>query len=184
MLFYPYRFPQIQKGDVKIDKQMGGALAVVLILLMVASTLFNNYLTKRSGKGRVLYEKENPCIPYLAGFTMHLPLLPFFVTLIYSLFTEWTGILPRAFTLRNYQLLFSDLEFWTSLLRTMMICVISVAASIVTLLLAMYVVVIGISKAVRIIQFICMIPYALQGCDFVHQYRFSVLGNEYDFPIA
>jgi len=42
------------KGDVKIDKQMGGALAVVLILLMVLSTLFNNYLTKRSGKGRTL----------------------------------------------------------------------------------------------------------------------------------
>jgi len=42
------------KGDVKIDKQMGGALAVVLILFMVLSTLFNNYLTKRSGKGRSL----------------------------------------------------------------------------------------------------------------------------------
>ena len=42
------------KGDVKIDKQMGGALAVVLILFMVLSTLFNNYLTRRSGKGRTL----------------------------------------------------------------------------------------------------------------------------------
>ena len=90
-------------------------------------------------------------------------LLPFLVTLIYSLFTEWTGILPRAFTLRNYQQLFADSEFWMSLLRTIFICTISVAASIVTLLLAMYVVVVEYPMLGKIIQFICMIPHALQG---------------------
>lgn len=42
------------KGDVKIDKQTGGALAVILILLMVAATLCNNYLTKKNSKGRSL----------------------------------------------------------------------------------------------------------------------------------
>lgn len=42
------------KGDVQIDKQMGGALAVVLILLMVLCTLANNYLTKKNTKGRIL----------------------------------------------------------------------------------------------------------------------------------
>lgn len=42
------------KGDVQIDKATGGALAVVLILLMVAATLLNNYFTKRSAKGRDL----------------------------------------------------------------------------------------------------------------------------------
>lgn len=42
------------KGDVKIDKQMGGALAVVLIILMVLCTVANNYLTKRNAKGRTL----------------------------------------------------------------------------------------------------------------------------------
>lgn len=40
------------KGDVQIDAATGGALAVVLILLMVACTLVNNYFTKRASKGR------------------------------------------------------------------------------------------------------------------------------------
>lgn len=42
------------KGDVQIDRATGGALAVVLILLMVVATLINNYFTKRNTKGRDL----------------------------------------------------------------------------------------------------------------------------------
>ena len=42
------------KGDVRIDKQMGGALAVVLIFLMVLATSINNYLIKKNVKGRNL----------------------------------------------------------------------------------------------------------------------------------
>lgn len=42
------------KGDVQIDKATGGALAVVLILLMVSATTINNYFTKRAAKGRNL----------------------------------------------------------------------------------------------------------------------------------
>lgn len=42
------------KGDVEIDRATGGALAVVLILLMIAATLINNYFTKRNLKGRDL----------------------------------------------------------------------------------------------------------------------------------
>ena len=42
------------KGDVQIDKNTGGALAVVLILLMVAATAANNYFTKKNAKGRQL----------------------------------------------------------------------------------------------------------------------------------
>lgn len=42
------------KGDVQIDRATGGALAVVLILLMIAATLLNNYFTKRNLKGRDL----------------------------------------------------------------------------------------------------------------------------------
>lgn len=42
------------KGDVQIDKATGGALAVVMIILMVITTMINNYFTKRSAKGRNL----------------------------------------------------------------------------------------------------------------------------------
>lgn len=40
------------KGDVQIDKATGGALAIILILLMVIATVINNYFMKRSVKGR------------------------------------------------------------------------------------------------------------------------------------
>lgn len=60
-------------------------------------------------------------------------LIPFLATFIYSLSTEWTSILPTGFTLRNYQELFSDSEFWLSVMRTLIICVVSVAVTIVLL---------------------------------------------------
>lgn len=40
---------------------------------------------------------------------------PFLATFVYSLFTEWTGVLPRGFTLRNYQELFADTDFWLAI---------------------------------------------------------------------
>lgn len=40
------------KGDVQIDAATGGALACVLIVLMVVCTLVNNHFTKRASKGR------------------------------------------------------------------------------------------------------------------------------------
>lgn len=42
------------KGDVQIDAATGGALAVVLMLLMVACTLINNYFTRKAARGREL----------------------------------------------------------------------------------------------------------------------------------
>lgn len=42
------------KGDVQIDSATGGALAMVLILLMVAATMISNYFTKKSLRGRNL----------------------------------------------------------------------------------------------------------------------------------
>ena len=42
------------KGDVQTDAATGGALAMVLIALMVICTLVNNYFTRRAAKGREL----------------------------------------------------------------------------------------------------------------------------------
>lgn len=89
--------------------------------------------------------------------------IPFVVTLIYSLATEWTSVLPSGFTLRNYEQLFADAEFWMCIGRTLLICVISVSITIVLLLLAMYVVMLEAPALGKYVQIICMIPYALQG---------------------
>ncbi|MEL7568646.1 MAG: ABC transporter permease subunit [Dehalobacterium sp.] len=90
-------------------------------------------------------------------------LIPFGMTLIYSLFVEWTDVLPRGFTLRNYVHLFSDAEFWGSIGRTLVLCFVSVLLTITILLLAMYVVLTINRWLGKFMQFICMIPYALQG---------------------
>lgn len=90
-------------------------------------------------------------------------LIPFVVTLIYSLSTEWTSIVPTGFTLKNYVALFQDSDFWMSTARTLVICVGSVAITIILLLLAMYVVLVEIPKFGKYMQIVCMIPYALQG---------------------
>jgi putative spermidine/putrescine transport system permease protein len=90
-------------------------------------------------------------------------LLPFGMTLIYSLFVEWTGVLPRGFTLRNYTKLFSDAEFWACIGRTIVLCAVSVLLTIFVLLLAMYVVTAVNRKLGKFMQIVCMIPYALQG---------------------
>lgn len=90
-------------------------------------------------------------------------LLPFAMTLIYSLSVEWTDVLPHGFTLRNYAELFSNMEFWGSIGRTLVLCAVSVLLTIAVLLLAMYVVLVVNRRLGRIMQFICMIPYALQG---------------------
>lgn len=73
------------------------------------------------------------------------------------------GILPHGFTLRNYRMLFTDVEFFMSALRTIILCMVSVTFTIIILLMAMYVVVMRASWLSKYIQIICMIPYALQG---------------------
>ena len=88
---------------------------------------------------------------------------PFLATFVYSLFTEWTGVLPRGFTLRNYQELFADTDFWLAIGRTLILCAVSVLITIVLLLLAMYPITVMNRRLGKYMQFICMIPYALQG---------------------
>lgn len=90
-------------------------------------------------------------------------LTPFVMTLIYSLFVEWMDILPSGFTLRNYSTLFQDSEFWGSIGRTLVLCTFSVLITIAVLLLAMYVTLVINRRIGRLLQFLCMIPYALQG---------------------
>lgn len=99
---------------------------------------------------------------FLGAVALYL-LIPFAVTLVYSLFVEWTDILPSGFTLRNYVELFSNTTFWMSIGRTLILCIVSVIITIVLILAAMYVVVAVNRKLAGMMQFLCMIPYALQG---------------------
>ncbi len=90
-------------------------------------------------------------------------LIPLVVSIIYSMFSNWTGIVPKGFTLQTYATLFQDHEFLASLGRTILIAIAPIALTIVLVLLALFVTVIYFPRLEKYVQIICMIPYTIQG---------------------
>ncbi|HEX2985304.1 MAG TPA: ABC transporter permease subunit [Caproiciproducens sp.] len=90
-------------------------------------------------------------------------ILPLALTFFYSVFQQWTDILPSGFTLQYFQQVFTDTRFLVSLGRTVMISVLPVVLCTLIVLLAMYVVVVHLPGLDRVMQVLCMIPYAIQG---------------------
>jgi len=90
-------------------------------------------------------------------------LVPLLATAIYSMFQRWTGILPEGFTLAHYASLLSNKAFLLTLGRTILICIIPIALTVVLTLLALFVVTIYFPRLDKFVQFLCMIPYTIQG---------------------
>ena len=90
-------------------------------------------------------------------------LLPLAVSIIYSLFSNWTQVIPRGFTVENYVELFTNPDFLASLGRTLVLCIFPIICTIVIVLLALFVTTIFFPKLEKYVQVICMIPYTIQG---------------------
>jgi len=90
-------------------------------------------------------------------------LIPLVATIVYSLFEDWTGIIPKGFTLANYELIFSDPSFLTAMYQTVLICIIPIVITIILVLLALFVVTVYFPKLEKYMQILCMIPYTIQG---------------------
>lgn len=90
-------------------------------------------------------------------------LIPLVVSIIYSMFDKWTGIVPEGFNLDNYVTLFTDPSFLATLGRTVAMCIIPICITIVIVLLALFVTTIYFPKLEKYVQIICMIPYTIQG---------------------
>ena len=90
-------------------------------------------------------------------------MIPLLATIIYSLFEDWTGIVPRGFTLANYQKIFSDPDFLTSMYQTVIVCAIPIAITILVMLLALFAVTVYFPRLEKYVQILCMIPYTIQG---------------------
>lgn len=90
-------------------------------------------------------------------------LIPLAVSIVYSLFRKWTGVFPEGFRLDNYIALFTDGEFMASVGRSIAMCIIPIAATILIVLLALFVTTIYFPKLEKYVQIICMIPYTIQG---------------------
>lgn len=90
-------------------------------------------------------------------------LVPLFATAIYSMFRKWTGLLPEGFTLAHYGSLLTNKAFLLTLGRTIVVCIIPIALTVVVTLLALFVVTIYFPKLEKFVQLLCMIPYTIQG---------------------
>lgn len=90
-------------------------------------------------------------------------LIPLLATIIYSLFEDWTGILPKGFTLSAYQTIFSDPSFLTAMYQTVLVCLVPIVITIVVVLLALFVVTVYFPRLEKYVQILCMIPYTIQG---------------------
>lgn len=90
-------------------------------------------------------------------------LIPLVVSIVYSMFDKWTGIVPEGFNLENYATLFTDKAFLATLGRTVAMCVIPICLTIIIVLLALFVTTIYFPKLEKYVQIICMIPYTIQG---------------------
>ncbi len=90
-------------------------------------------------------------------------LIPLTVTIIYSLFEKWTGILPEHFSFQSYVTIFQDPEFLRCIGRTVFLCVIPIAVTTMIVLLALFVAIVCFPQLEKWIQLICMIPYTIQG---------------------
>lgn len=90
-------------------------------------------------------------------------LLPLLVTIVYSLFDKWTGIVPRGFTVSSYVTLFRDPEFLWCIFRTVIVCIVPIVLTTVIILLAMFVTTVYFPGLDKYVQIICMIPYTIQG---------------------
>ena len=108
-------------------------------------------------------KKSKGSLLLICIFSLYL-LFPLLITVIYSLVTDWTtSVVPSGFTFHHYVAILSDGEFWLCILRTLLVCIIPIAVTILILLFAMYVVVVYCPKLEKYVQIICMIPYAIQG---------------------
>ena len=90
-------------------------------------------------------------------------LIPLAVTVIYSLFANWTGIVPRGFTFKAYAAIFADPNFLKSMGRTLLICIIPILISTLLVLLALFATTLYFPRLEKYVQIICMIPYTIQG---------------------
>lgn len=108
-------------------------------------------------------KKKNIGAPLIIILVLIYLLIPLVVSIIYSLFANWTGLVPVGFTVKNYVDLFTDSNFLGCLGRTVIICIFPIVATILMVLLALFVTTIYFPKLEKYVQIICMIPYTIQG---------------------
>ena len=108
-------------------------------------------------------KKKNMAAVVFIVLVMIYLLIPLFVTAVYSAFEKWTSLLPEHFQMIHYVQLMTEKYCLMSLLRTLIICVIPIALTVLFVLLALFVTTIYFPQLEKYVQLLCMIPYMIQG---------------------
>ncbi|MGN0629466.1 MAG: ABC transporter permease [Oscillospiraceae bacterium] len=90
-------------------------------------------------------------------------LFPLAATLIYSLFRNWTEIIPQGFSFNSYITVFSNPNFFSALYQTVLLCIVPIIITIIVVLLALFVTTVYFPNLEKYVQMLCMIPYTIQG---------------------
>lgn len=90
-------------------------------------------------------------------------LMPLLVILIYSFAKRWVTILPDGFTIAYYVKTLTNTQFLMGIVRGMVISAVPVVITNVSVLLALYVVIVYMPKMEKYVQIFCLIPTTING---------------------
>lgn len=90
-------------------------------------------------------------------------MIPLVVTFIYSFAERWVNILPEGFTLDYYVKTLANKQFIMGIFRGMVISAVPVLITNLSVLLALYVVIVYMPKMEKYVQIFCLIPTTING---------------------
>lgn len=90
-------------------------------------------------------------------------LLPLAVMFVYSFADRWLTIMPEGFTLKYYVQVLTNEDFMMGILRGMFISIVPVFVTNISVLLALYVVIVYLPGMEKVVQLFCLIPTTING---------------------
>ena len=90
-------------------------------------------------------------------------LMPLVIMFIYSFSERWITILPEGFTIKYYIKTLTNEKFILGIIRGMIISIIPVVITNISVLLALYVVIVYMPKMEKVVQIFCLIPTTING---------------------
>lgn len=109
-------------------------------------------------------EKKPLFAAIVIGIVLVYLTLPLLATFLYSIAGPWqTTLLPEGWTLQWFADLFQDERFLNAIGRTLFVCMLSVALSLVIMLPTVFIVAIYFPKWEKVLNGLVVLPYAVPG---------------------
>ncbi len=90
--------------------------------------------------------------------------LPFVITGLYSLATDWSNtVLPRGYTMQYYHEMFTSARFWSAVGRSVILSTASVAVAILVMTPLTFAIAAYTPKVERVMKALTLLPFAIPG---------------------